>query len=91
MLNDRAVIGFKNGTARNALMEELEPKDRTFVQRLQNGTVYSTPLASAKEKIAQWSSSVSSTVSKFGKSVKDQFDTLISNNKDNKNSTIIQL
>lgn len=93
-MNDRAVIGFKNGTARNALMEELESKDRTFLQRLQNGTVYSTPLASAKEKIAQWSSSVSSTVSKFGKSVKDQFDTLINNNnkKDSlSNATVVPL
>lgn len=85
MINDRAIIGFSNGSARNALLEELEPKDRSFVQRLQNGTVSSTPLASAKEKIAQWSSTVTSSVSKFGKSVKEQLDSFINNNK-NKDS-----
>lgn len=73
------MIGFNNGSARNAPILELDPKDRTFVQRLQNGTLYTTPLSSAKEKIAQWSSSVSSTVTKFGKSVKDQLDSLINN------------
>lgn len=73
------MIGFNNGSARNALISDLDPKDRTFVQRLQNGTLYTTPLSSAKEKIAQWSSSVSSTVTKFGKSVKDQLDSLINN------------
>lgn len=84
ILNDRVVIGFNNGSARNSLMDDLDPKDRSFVQRLQNGTVYATPLASAKEKIAQWSSSVTSTVSKLSKSVKDQFDSLINNNNSNK-------
>lgn len=71
-------------------MEELEPKDRHFLQRLQNGTVYSTPLASAKEKIAQWSSSASSTVTKLGKSVKEQLDNFFNKNKDSPmaNSTI---
>lgn len=78
-MNERAVIGFTNGSARNALIEELEPKDKTFLQRLQNGTVYSTPLTTAKEKISQWSSIVSSTASKFGKSVKEQLDSFINN------------
>jgi len=81
ILNERAVIGFNNGSARNALLSELEPKDRTFLQRLQNGTVYATPLSQAKEKLSQWSSSVTSTVSKLGKSVREQFDTLLSNDK----------
>lgn len=80
------VIGFNNGSARNSPIDELEPKDRSFIQRLQNGTVYSTPLAGAKEKIAQWSQSVTSTVSKFGKSVKEQFDSFVNNN--NKNKTM---
>lgn len=96
ILNDRAVIGFSNGSARNALLDELDSKDKSFLMRLQNGTVYSTPLSSAKEKIAQWSSSVTSTVSKFGKSFKDQLDSFISNNNKNKDSpmgnlTITQL
>lgn len=92
ILNDRVVIGFNNGSARNSLLDELDPKDKSFVQRLQNGTVYSTPLSSAKEKIAQWSTSVTSTVSKFGKSVRDQFDSLINNkNKDNVPSNITLL
>lgn len=79
ILNDRAVIGFTNGSSRNALLEELEPKDKTFLQRLQNGTLNANPLAKAQEKISQWSSSVTSTVSKFGKSVRDQLDQLINN------------
>lgn len=85
ILNEnRAVIGFTNGTARNSLFVDLDPRDKLFLEKLQNGTIYTTPLSSAKDKIAQWSSSVTSTVSKFGKSVKDQFDSLLSNkNKDN--------
>jgi len=64
-------------------MDDLDPKDKLFLQRLQNGTLYTTPLSSAKEKISQWSSTVTSTVSKFGKSVKDQLDSFINNkNKD---------
>lgn len=65
-------------------MDELDGKERTFVQRLQNGTLVQTPLSSAKEKLSQWSSSVTSTVSKLGKSVREQFDSLINNDK-NKN------
>lgn len=93
-MNDRAVIGFDNGTARNSLLEELAPKDRLFLQKLQNGTLTATPLASAKEKLSQWSSSVSSTVSKFGKSVKEQFDSFLNSTKDKNapaNITTIQL
>lgn len=81
VLNDRVLIGFNNGSARNSLITELEPRDRNFVERLQNGTVYTTPLASAKEKLSQWSSSVTSTVSKLGKSLKEQYDSLVNNNK----------
>lgn len=88
VVNDRAVIGFTNGSAKNVPLVELQAKDRAFVERLQNGTVYSTPLSSAKEKLAQWSSSVSSTVSKLSKSVKEQFDSLINNKPVKSNSTI---
>lgn len=90
MVNDRAVIGFTNGTAKNVPLIELEPKDRSFVERLQNGTVYATPLASAKEKLSQWSSSVSSTVSKLSKSVKEQLDSLINNKPIPSNSSAFQ-
>lgn len=82
-INDRAIIAFKNGSARNAPLEELEVKDRHFIERLQNGTIYASPFSGARDKLAQWSSSVTSTVSKLGKSVKEQFDSFINNkNKD---------
>lgn len=90
IVNDRAIIGFTNGSARNVPLVELEPKDRAFVERLQNGTVYTTPLSSAKEKIAQWSSTVSSTVSKLSKTVKEQLDSLINNKPIQSNSTLLE-
>lgn len=80
-MNDRAVIGFTNGSARNAAFEELNEKDKVLLQKLQNGTLYTTPLQGAKDKIVQWSSQVSSTVSKLGKSVREQFDSLINKDK----------
>lgn len=86
------VIGFDNGTARNSPISELEPKEQLFLQKLQNGTLSATPLASAKEKLSQWSSSVSSTVSKFGKSVKEQFDSFLNSTRDkNKPANITTL
>lgn len=83
ILNDRAIIAFNNGSARNSPINELSSDDRNFLNRMQNGTTYTTPLSGAKEKLSQWSSTVTSTVSKFGKSFKEQFDSLINNkNKD---------
>lgn len=67
-------------------MDELDSKDRVFVQRLQNGTLVSTPLASAKERLSQWSSTVTSTVSKLGKSLREQFDGLVNSDKNKNNN-----
>lgn len=83
-MNDRAIIGFTNGSARNARIEELDSRDKVIVEKIQNGTLSTSAI---KDKLAQWSQTVTTKVSQFGRSLKDQFGNVF-NNFNNSNNTL---
>lgn len=76
VLNDRAVIAFKNGTSRNALISELAPQDQDQVKKLQSKAYMSTPLAKTKEKLSEWANSATTAVTKFSKGVAQSMSNL---------------